>query len=293
MPPGASRSVHSGAGISWGVEVTKIGLVQMDTSDNHSKENHWEEIAQNASKHFMDIFITPEVMRRQEAAELPRPLDLQAAQIIFYPDRRKPTVRINSEVKVLAKMKLKPGIEKEYGDSVYANELEGLEELMLTEEDDPDSGHVTMLKFNGSWIMAFDFIYNKALAKKTINTAKEFIEAAEFSFSHQNWSAFADNLFSAAELLAKATLLAAWSDPNFREKTNHPAINSRYNRFASLENVNPEHALAFNKLAKLRYPARYAKDEFTLVENEGNILLDSVKSMLRETSSITKANLAM
>ena len=46
-------------------------------------------------------------------------------------------------------------------------------------------------------------------------------------------------------------------------------------------------------LAKLRYPARYAKDEFTLVENEGNILLDSVKSMLRETSSITKANLAM
>ena len=46
----------------------------MDTTNNHSKENHWEEIAQNASKHFTDIFITPEVMRRQEAAELPRPL---------------------------------------------------------------------------------------------------------------------------------------------------------------------------------------------------------------------------
>ena len=261
----------------------------MDTSDNHSKENHWEEIAQNASKHFMDIFITPEVMRRQEAGELPRPLDLQAAQIIFYPDRRKPTVRINSEVKVLAKMKLKPGIEKEYGDSVYANELEGLEELMLTEEDDPDSGHVTMLKFNGSWIMAFDFIYNKALAKKTINTAKEFIEAAEFSFSHQNWSAFADNLFSAAELLAKATLLATWSDPNFREKTNHPAIHSRYNRFASLGNVHPEHALAFNKLAKLRYPARYAKDEFFLSESDAQSFLDSIKSMLQETIRITRA----
>ena len=289
MPRRASGSVHSGAGVSRGVEVTKIGLIQMDTSDNHSKENHWEEIAQNASKHFMDIFITPEVMRRQEAGELPRPLDLRAAQIIFYPDRRKPTVRINSEVKVLAKMKLKPGIEKEYGESVYANELEGLEELMLTEEDDPDSGHVTMLKFNGSWIMAFDFIYNKALAKKTINTAKEFIEAAEFSFSHQNWSAFADNLFSAAELLAKATLLATWSDPNFREKTNHPAIHSRYNRFASLGNVHPEHALAFNKLANLRYPARYAKDEFFLSESDAQSFLDSIKSMLQETIRITRA----
>ena len=121
-----------------------------------------------------------------------------------------------------------------------------------------------MLKFNGSWIMAFDFIYNKALAKKTIKTAKEFIEAAEFSFSHQSWSAFADNLFSAAELLAKATLLAAWSDPEFREKTNHPAIHSRYNRFAHLGNINPVHALTFNKLSKMRYPARYSKEEFSL-----------------------------
>lgn len=260
----------------------------MNTSDNHSKEYNWNEIAQNASKHFMDIFITPEVVRRQEAGELPRPLDLRAAQIIFYPDRKKPTVRINSEVKVLAKMKLKQGIEKDYGDAVYANELEGLEELMLTNEDDPDSGHVTMLKFNGSWIMAFDFIYNKALAKKTIETAKEFFEAAEFSLSRKNWSAFADNLFSAAELLAKATLLAAWSDPEFREKTNHPAIQSRYNRFASLGNVNPEHVLAFNKLSKLRYPARYAKGDFFLSESEGQSFLDSIKSMLQETIHIAR-----
>jgi hypothetical protein len=110
----------------------------------------------NASKYFLDIFITPEVIRRQESGELPRPLELRGAQIIFYPDGRRPKVRINSEVKVLAKMNLKPGIENDYGDGVYANELEGLDELMLTEEDDPDCGHVTIPKFNGRWIMAFD-----------------------------------------------------------------------------------------------------------------------------------------
>ena len=262
----------------------------MNTALNHSKENNWEEIAQNASKQFMDLFMTPDVMLRQEASELPRPLDLRAAKIIFYPDRRMPTVRVNSEVKVLAKMKLKLGIEKDYGDAVYANELDGLEELMLTNEDDPDSGHVTMLKFNGSWIMAFDFVYNKALAKKTIHTAKEFIEAAEYSFSHQNWSAFADNLFSAAELLAKATLLATWSDPEFRGKTNHPAIHSRYNRFAHLGNINPVHALTFNKLSKMRYPARYSKEEFSLKQEEGQLLLDNIKSMLQEANRVARVN---
>ncbi len=71
----------------------------------------------------MYIFITPEVIRRQEAGELLCPLELRGAQIIFYPDGRKLAVRINSEGKVLAKMNLKPGIEKDYGDAVYANEL--------------------------------------------------------------------------------------------------------------------------------------------------------------------------
>jgi len=262
----------------------------MNTSENQSQEYDWAEIARNASKHFMDIFITPEVMRRQAIGELPHPVDLRAAQIIFYPDGKKPTVRINSEVKAVGKMKLKPGIEKDYGDKVYANELEGLEELTLTDEDDPDCGHVTILRLNGTWLMAFDFIYNKSLAKKTIETAKEFIEAAEFSSSQQNWSAFADNLFSAAELLAKATLLATWSDPKFREKTNHSAIHSRYNRFAHLGNINPLHASTFNKLSKMRYPARYPKEEFSLLESEGQSLLNGVKSMLQETSFVARAD---
>ncbi|MEB2308774.1 MAG: HEPN domain-containing protein [Candidatus Brocadiaceae bacterium] len=262
----------------------------MNTSENQSKEYDWELIAKNASKHFMDIFIMPEVVRRQEIGELPKPLDLRAAQIVFYPDGKNPTVRINSEVKAVAKMKLKAGIEKNFGDPVFSNELDGLEELTLSNKDSPDCGHVTLLKLNGTWMMAFDFIYNKALAKKTIETAKEFIEAAEFSFSRHHWSAFADNLFSAAELLAKATLLATWPDPKFREKTTHSAIHSRYNRFAHLGNINPTHADTFNKLSIMRYPARYSKEEFALSENEGQSLIQGIQSMLDETNLIARVN---
>ena len=65
-----------------------------------------EDFARKASKNLLDVFVTPEVTRRQERGELPRPLDLRAAQIIFYADGRKPLIRINEEVKAIAKVKL-------------------------------------------------------------------------------------------------------------------------------------------------------------------------------------------
>jgi HEPN domain-containing protein len=258
-------------------------------SDIQPKEYNWEEIYRNALRQFMDIFVTPEVTRRQETGELPRPLDLRAAQIIFYPDGRKPEVRINSEVKAIGKMKLKAGASKNYGDPVYASELDGLEELTLTNEDDPDCGHATILHLGDNWLLAFDFIYNKGLANKHIETAIEFIDAAEFSFTRKHWSAFADNLFSAAELLAKATLLSGWADHAFREKTTHTAVHSRYNRFAHLGNVDPLHAKIYNKLSQLRYPARYLKNDFSLSEDDAQKLLEGLRSMFQEASILTRA----
>jgi len=74
------------------------------------------------------------------------------------------------------------------------------------------------------------------------------------------------------------------------EKTTHPRIHSRYNRFAHLGNVNPIHADTFNKLSKMRYPARYSQEEFSLLESEGQSLLDGIRSMLQETSLVTRAN---
>ncbi len=77
-----------------------------------------ELLFQNATRQLMEIFISPEVSRRQEAGELPKPLELHAAQIIFYPDGRKPEVRINSEAKVIGKVKLKLGVIKNYGEDI-------------------------------------------------------------------------------------------------------------------------------------------------------------------------------
>ena len=177
-----------------------------------------DEIYRKAAENFLDTFITPEVIKRQDASELDKPLDLRAAQIIFYSDERIPEIRINSEVKAFGKMKLKDDVSKNPGDPVYENELEGFEDLYLSPDDDPNAGHATLLKIGSRWFLSFDFIYNKGLAGKHIEVAKQFLTLAEFALRETYLVAFIDNLFSASELLAKTQLMTLWSNPQFQKK---------------------------------------------------------------------------
>jgi len=240
-----------------------------------------EDFSRTVFAQFMDLFVIPEVKRRQEIGELEKSLDLRAAQIVFFPDGRKPQVRINSEVKAIGKVKLKPRISKKVGDPIREHEVEGLREITLTEEDDPDCAHATLIRISNSWIIAFDFRYNKALSAKHMETAKQFYESAEFAFNQRNWAPFVDNLFSAAELIAKATLLLM-PDSKFRNKAKHGGIQVRYNRFADLGNVKPVYRKTFNRLSGLRPYARYLRRDITISEKEARNLLNAVDEMLRD-----------
>ena len=234
-----------------------------------------------AFKQLMELFIIPEIRRRKEAGKLNESFELYAAQIIFFPDGRKPLVRINSEMKAVAKIKLKSGISKKVSEPIFIHELEGLEELNLTEEDDLDCGHATLFRIGNRWIMVFDFRYNRKLSKKHIEVAKQFYEAAEFSFSRKNWSAFIDNLFSTVELLAKSILLSTPA-PELRKKSSHKAIKTEFNRFTNLKNIDPVYCEIFNKLYNLRSRARYLKGDFSISEDEACKLLDIVDKMMED-----------
>ncbi len=248
---------------------------------NQSKPN---EFGQRVLQQFMELYINPEVSRRQEIGELPKPLDLRAAQIIIFSDGRKTLVRINEEIRAIAKVKYTQGISKTVGEPIFQHEIEGLEEINLTEDDDPDCGHATLIKINGRWTVAFDFRYNKALSKKHIETARQFCESAEFSFSQRSWAPFIDNLFSASELLAKCILLSL-PDPKLRKKASHKAIQIKYNRFADLGNVDVVYRKTFNKLSGLRDQARYLKGDVSISEDEAYELLGIVKEMMEYTSN--------
>lgn len=246
-------------------------------------EQGQDKFYQTLLNQFLDLFILPEIRRRQETGDLPKPLGLRAAQIIFYADGKKPEIRINSEIKAIARIKLKKGISKNKGDPIHENEIEGLNKIKLTDEEDPDCGHATNLKLGNSWIIAFDFRYNKGLAKKHVDTAKQFFELAEIAFQKKYWSPCLDNLFSASELAAKAELLMI-SDPKFSKKTTHPDIKKRYNRFANLGNVEDRYCEALNKLTGLRARARYLQGEMPISREEIETLLENVKRMINEAT---------
>lgn len=251
-------------------------IVKGTVMENQEQSN---EFGNRVFQQFMDLFVNPEVMRRQEAGDLPKPLDLRAAQIIFFANGRKPQVRINKEIRAIAKVKFKEGISKNSGEPVFAHEIEDLGEINLIDDDDPDCGHATLVKINGRWTIAFDFQYNKGLSRNHIKTASEFYEAAEFSFSRKNWSAFVDNLFSCAELSAKVILLTFLS-PELARKATHPLIRQRYNRFADLGDFDETHRSVLNKLSGWRINARYLKGRVPVSEDEAVELLNIVKDML-------------
>lgn len=240
-----------------------------------------EEFGSKVFEQFMELFVTPEVKRRQDVGRLEKPLDLRAAQIVFFPDNRKNQVRINSEVKGYAEFNLKPGISKEDHEAVFEHELESMHFIELDDEDDPDCGHATLFRLGNRWSISFDFRYNKALSKKHIETAKQFYDAAQYSLEHKSWSAFIDNLFSAAELLARSVLLSH-SEAEFREKTTHKTIKSRYNQWFKLGNLDASHRQAFNTLSNLRGGARYLTGDSEMAESEAQELLHTVGDMMED-----------
>lgn len=252
-------------------------------------DKHKKEFGQRLLQQFIDLYVAPEISRRQRAGELDKSFTLRAAQIIFFPDGKSPQVRINSEIRAIGKVKLKPGISKKVGEDIFEHEVEGLDQVNLTEEDDPDCGHATLVRIGNSWIISFDFRYNKAFSAKHIETARQFWASAESSLKQKNWAPFIDSLFSAAELAVKSVLLS-FPDPKFRKKATHKLIQMRYNRFADLGNVQPRYRETFNKLSGLRDCARYLKGPIPISKEEARNLLSTVKEMIDDASRRVEIN---
>ena len=76
----------------------------MDIMNIEIDENQF---AQRSFQQFMDLFVIPEVRSRQKNGLLEDPINIQAAQVIFYPDGKRPEVRINTEVKAQSVVTLK------------------------------------------------------------------------------------------------------------------------------------------------------------------------------------------
>lgn len=244
-----------------------------------------EDGVQNTFSNFMSLWILPEIESRKQSGKLTDSFILNKAQVIFDPDKQEKIVRLNDEVQALAKAKLKAGTTKVYNEPIYENEIEGIISISLTDQDSPDAGHVTFLRFKNTWIMHMDFRQHKGKAKVRYESALQFLRAAKLNFENKLERPFIDNLFSAVELLATSQLLCI-SESQYVKKQSHPSTNMKYNSYVKIGNAKPEFANVLNKLWSLTNPARYCNSQLTFDWKDGEKYLQTAEEMVAHTRTL-------
>ena len=159
--------------------------------------------------------------------------------------------------------------------------------LQLTECDDPDVGHITMLLFQNKWYMFFDFRYNKGKIKEIFKAGKEFLEISKLSFEKKKLRVFIDNLYSAIELFATCQIYNI-AGKDFQQKRSHRTIQYKYNETAKIGNFNAKYSTALNQLNELRLSARYIRKPFSINNAVAVELLQIGEDMLRFTEKTWK-----
>jgi uncharacterized protein (UPF0332 family) len=235
----------------------------------------WE----NTFKQVMELWITPEVIRRQKSGSIPKPYDLKGAQVIFHADGRPNEIRLNEEVRAVGELKFKDGLSKKKGNPVYLHEVESFESFYLPDSEDPNCGHITLMRLGDQWTLAFDFLYNKKIAGEHLSAANQFITAAKKALTDNHMRVLVDTCFSAAELAAKALLLST-PRPGEKNRMSHGRIHSLYNLEAKFGNVDVSHKEAFNHLTELRSSARYLNATLILDEKEARELIQTVEEAI-------------
>lgn len=220
-------------------------------------------------KQIMDVWVIPEIEERKDNKRLSGGFVLKKAQIIMQPTG-KVKIRLNNEVKAIAYCKKDKKFNKKKGELVSENDLESIENIVLTEKD-PNCGHITILSFKNMWIISFDFIYNKKRVKEHIKAAKDFFESAKENNSEKRFRPFFEDSFACAELLAKAILLQR-PDKEIIYGKNHGSRIKKLDDWAKLGNIDAKYSKTFKRLKNLRPSARYLCSTEFLKENPNEII---------------------
>lgn len=209
-------------------------------------------IYKNLLNQFFELWINPEVTLRQEAKELPEDFILKKAQVIFSLVG-KPIIRINDEVKVIAKAKINRSVKK--GEAIFEKDVSEIKELKLVEED-TDFGHITIVRFRDSWVIGFNFLYQLENSKSLYDLGLEFLDSSRVNFHNGNWRSAIECLSVAAENLAKAKIYL-YPDWEIRKSRKHGTVWAKVNQYHKSNLISSSTKDTFNGLMQCRDLARY------------------------------------
>lgn len=233
------------------------------------------EAAQNMLDYLLSTFVQPDLARRVQAG---RPLapgtPVFAIQVVFNIERD-PEVRLNEEVGGFMEARVTRAMTK--GEVVMPADITEITRAELTDED-PDAAHITALLLADGWCISWDARYNASIIAAHVQAADEFVELAEYAVEKGRLRGFVENAFHAAELLAKAEILALPDAQLLNAKT-HRTVAGRFNKWARLGNTELRFAQLRSELERLRAPARYLRGEFGLDETRAREMLATLKEM--------------
>jgi hypothetical protein len=243
-----------------------------------------QEAARTLYSHVHEIWVKAELERRKGAGQLPNGFQIEKVQILVEPNGI-PVVRLNQEVKAEAVAKLMPGTKKtNVGEPVSWSEIKEIVGIRLTDEDDPNCGHLTMISFPNGWVIGFDFRTNKKLALGRYGVGEDFLAAADACLIKGHYRPLIDNLFSAVELFVTAQLFVM-EGKEYVSRPKHRTTSLKYNNFINIGNYKNEYKQLFNKLTGMRDKARYLKGNFRLSEDEAKDMLHTARELARFTKS--------
>jgi HEPN domain-containing protein len=239
------------------------------------------EMGERVLRQAFELFLEPEIKRRQEAGSLPKPFSLWAAQVLMEPG--KPVViRFNSELKGVYQVKLPDGgTPPEKGAALQLADLGDIMGMQLT-EDDGNAGHLTAIFHHQAWHLIFDFRYNAARIAHNLEVAQQFLEAAEGALQKRHKNAAVENLYTCVELTAKSYLMIH-PDERLLRKMRHGFVATEFNRYGGkLANVEASFVRLFNALTSVRTKARYPDERLPIPEDQISKWLADARSMLAD-----------
>jgi len=119
-----------------------------------------------------------------------------------------------------------------------------------------------LLLIGDRWYGSFDFRYNRGKAAELLSAAEEFFQSGSAALAAGRRRPAIDNLYSAAELAAKAFVISM-PLPGESDSTSHGQVQKRFNMFSRHGNIETEQRKAFNALSDARATARYLRGPLT------------------------------
>lgn len=235
-----------------------------------------EEAVQNFIKQIHDLWVVPEISRRNFTDQI------YGILIIFKPGGTE--ILFNGETRLRIEINQSVGGKLKVGAPVTVEEFakHKIKNIKVPEDIFNNYGFIAAVTINNQWTIYFNFAPNKKEAGEKIELAEEFIKAAE---SVTNKKVKLYNLFQALEQAIHSTLLThPVHEKKVKKNKSHGSIKAMVNIGYREGNIPKQVSELFNKLFENRSTI-YSPNETTIDVSKENI--DLVKNYISNQKIIT------